>query len=356
MKNLSHSDNLILGWLNCGFCFENIMRLKSFYILIIMLLAIPSMAEESDQNISELNKIVVSGMVPGPDLWKVTHGDNTLWIMGTLSPLPKRIDWNSEPVEQVIKKSQAFMLMPSFSFDLDDVGFFGKLSLATSAIGIKKNPDKQKLKDILPEAVYQRWLGLKQQYLGKSRSIEKSRPIFAVYKLLEKALKTKGLTSNTKITKKLRKMAKKHRLEIVSPSIKVDFKEKPIAMVKKFKKTAMDDLDCFVKTLDRIEHDLNYMTVRANAWSTGEVAVIKSLPYVDERQACASTFLNSELAQEAGLIDIRSRLTKVWVDSAEKALQTNKSTFAIWPIIDLLSDDGILNDLAAKGFVIEAPL
>lgn len=127
-------------------------------------------------------------------------------------------------------------------------------------------------------------------------------------------------------------------------------------MVKKFKKTTMDDLECFVKTLDRIEHDLNYMTVRANAWSTGEVAIIKSLPYVNERQACASTVLNSELAQEAGLIDIRSRLTKVWLDAAEKALQNNKSTFAIWPIIDLLDENGILNDLEAKGFGIKAPL
>lgn len=201
------------------------MRLKSLCFCLLMLIVFPLMAEESSQNISELNKIVVSGKVPGPDLWKVTHGDNTLWIMGTLSPLPKRIDWNSEPVEQVIKKSQAFMLMPSVSMDLDGIGFFGKLSLATSAIGIKKNPEKQKLKDILPVAVYQRWLHLKHQYLGKSRSIEKNRPIFAVYKLLEKALKNNGLTSKTKIVKKLKKMAKKHQLEIVSPNIRVEFSE-----------------------------------------------------------------------------------------------------------------------------------
>ncbi|WP_218944294.1 TraB/GumN family protein [Marinicella rhabdoformis] len=308
----------------------------------------------AQNNIPELNKIVVSGKVPGPDLWKVTHGDNTLWILGTLSPLPKRIDWNSIPVEQVIKKSQAFMNMPSFYFDLDEVGFFGKISLATSAIGIKKNPEKQKLKDILPAEVYARWLSLKHQYIGKSRSIEKTRPIFAVYKLLEKALKENGLTSRTKVVKKLRKVAKKHRLEVIEPKIKVDFKE-PKSMVKKFKKTAINDLECFIKTLDRVEHDLDNMSVRANAWSLGEVDVIKSLPYVDEGQACSSTFLNSDLAQEVGLFDIRSRLRKVWIEAIDDALSSNRSTFAVWPITQLLSDESILNDLAAKGYLIKSP-
>mgnify|MGYP000666362760 CR=1 FL=1 len=332
------------------------MGLKIFLVCVIQLFLFSQSAiAENSTNISELKKIVVSGKVPGPDLWKVTHGENTLWILGTLSPLPKRIDWNSIPVEQEIKKSQAFISMPSFYFDLDDIGFFGKLSLAKSAIGIKKNPEKQKLKSILPAEIYARWLSLKHKYIGKSRNIEKTRPIFAVYKLLEKALKKNGLTSNTKIVKKLKKVAKKYRLEIIEPKIKVEFKE-PKSMVKKFKKTSMNDLECFIKTLDRVEYDLNNMSVRANAWSMGEVAIIKSLPYVDEGQACSSTFLNSDLAQEAGLYDIKSRLREVWLEAVDESLSTNNSTFAVWPITQLLSDDSILNDLAAKGYLIDSPL
>ena len=329
------------------------MRGKYFLLCVLQLSIFATMGlAKSSKEIPELKKMVLGGKVTGPDLWKVTHGDNTLWIMGTLSPLPKRIDWNSKPVEQVIKNSQAYLSTPSFYFDLNDVGFFGKIALATSAIGIKKNPEKQKLKDILPTEIYERWLSLKHQYIGKSRSIEKTRPIFAVYKLLEKALKKKGLTSITKIVKKLKKIAKKHKLEFVEPKIKVDFKE-PKSMVKKFKKTAINDLECFVQTMDRVEHDLNNMTVRANAWSMGEVAIIKTLPFVDEAQACASTFLNSDLAQEAGLFDMRSRLKNVWLDEVDISLKNNKSTFAVWPITQLLSEDSILNDLADKGYDIE---
>lgn len=331
------------------------MYLKYALLLVLHFFVLVSNATAQANNISELNKIVVSGKVPGPDLWKVTHGGNTLWILGTLSPLPKRIDWNAIPVEQEIKRSQAFLSMPSFYFDLDEIGFFGKLSLATSAIGIKKNPEKQKLKAVLPAEVYARWLSLKHKYIGKSRSIEKTRPIFAVYKLLEKALKKKGLTSRTKIVKKLKKVAKRNKVEIIEPSIKVEFKE-PKLMVKKFKKTSMNDLECFIKTLDRVEYDLNNMSVRANAWSMGEVAIIKSLPYVDEGQACSSTFLNSDLAQEAGLYDIKSRLREVWLEAVDESLSTNNSTFAVWPITQLLSDDSILNDLAAKGYLIDSPL
>ena len=41
--------------------------------------------------------------------------------------------------------------------------------------------------------------------------------------------------------------------------------------------------------------------------------------------------------------------------AAEKALAENKSTFALLPISNLLSDDGYLSELAARGYAVEAP-
>ena len=302
----------------------------------------------------DLNKLVVKGTVPGPDLWRITDGDNELWILGTLSPLPKKMKWNSKPVEEIINTSQAFMLPPSIFFSLKDIGFFKKLSLAKSAIGIKKNPEKEKLIDILPKDIYSRWLVQKKKYIGNSKRIEKQRPIFASNKLFDKALNKTGLTKKTGITKKLLKTAKKNKIDIIRPTIEVNLSD-PKLTAKKFKKTQLDDITCFSKTLERIETDLSTMKARALAWSYGDVKTIQSLPYAANNSACNSAIFDSSLGQDLGLEDSQSRLQKVWLDHATSALKTNKSTFAIMPISYLLNEQGILKELEAAGFEIEVP-
>ena len=39
--------------------------------------------------------ILVAGQRPGPGLWKVSKGDHVLWVFGTYSPLPKKMEWRS---------------------------------------------------------------------------------------------------------------------------------------------------------------------------------------------------------------------------------------------------------------------
>lgn len=306
---------------------------------------------QTNSDIPELNKIVVTGTVPGPDMWKVSDGEHVLWILGTLSPLPKKIDWNSKPIEITIQSSEVFLMPPTVTAD---IGFFKSLSLATTAIGIKKNPDKLKLVDIVPAELYSRWLVLKKKYIGSSKSIEKTRPIYASGQLLDKALKKTGLERNTGITKKLRKVAKRNEVEIIQPEIEIDLNQ-PKSALKKFKKVSMNDLECFTKTIERIETDLDEMRLRAVAWSYGDIETIKSLPYVDDFKACSSAILSSELAQDIGITDIRSRLRAVWLKEAKSQLTKNKSTFAVWPISQLLSEDSILLDLEAAGFKVKAP-
>lgn len=301
-----------------------------------------------------LEKIVVTGTVPGPDMWRISNGENELWILGTLSPLPKKMDWNSKPIEQVIQSSQAFVSPPGFSFDLEDMGFFKKVSLITSAIGIKKNPDKQKLKDLLPADVYSRWLILKNQYMGKNRGIEKTRPIYASQKLFDKALKKVGLTRDTGILKKLKKVAKKNKLEMISPTVELELKE-PKTIVKKLKKTEMNDTDCFSKKLDRIEFDLKEMSIRAKAWSYGDIKTIRSLPYADDSNACSSAIFNSSVAEELGMRDIRTRARNVWMKAVKLSLSNNKSTFAVLPMTYLINDQNIINEFESDGFIVELP-
>ena len=331
------------------------MRIILFLLLLVNTQLSLSVAETVKETESiDLKKLVVKGTVPGPDLWRITDGNNELWILGTLSPLPKKMKWNSKPVEEIIKSSQAFMMPPSLFFSLKDIGFFKKLSLAKSAIGIKKNPEKEKLIDVLPEGIYSRWLVLKKKYIGNSKRIEKQRPIFAGHKLFNEALDETGLTKKTGITKKLLKVAKKNKISVIRPQVEVSLSD-PKSAAKKFKKTELDDVTCFSKTLERIETDLPTMKARAVAWSYGDVKTIQGLPYVANDSACHSAVFNSSIGQDLGLNDSQSRLQSVWLDHAKSALQTNKSTFAIMPISYLLNEEGILFELESAGYQIEVP-
>lgn len=330
------------------------MRLLLLLILPLQFVS-TSLHAESTSNSVGLKKMVVVGTVPGPDLWKVSKDGNELWILGTISPLPKKMDWNSKPIEEVIRSSQAFMLPPSFSISFEDIGFFKKLSLMKNGIGIKKSPEKQKLEEILPADLYSRWLVLKKKYIGNSRKVEKTRPIFASNKLYNKALKKTGLTKKTGITKKLRKVAKKNKLKIIQPSVNIEFKDDPKATIKKFKKTEMNDVDCFAKTLETIESDLTTMSVRANAWSYGDIETIRSVPYKGDNRGCQTTLFNSEIGKDLGITDIDSRTSLKWLEEAKSTLGENKSTFAVMPISYLLNEEGILKDLESAGYTVEAP-
>ena len=53
----------------------------------------------------ELDEVLITGERPGPAMWKVSNGDHTLWIMGTLSPLPAKMTWRSREAEAVIGRS-----------------------------------------------------------------------------------------------------------------------------------------------------------------------------------------------------------------------------------------------------------
>ncbi|MFK8011379.1 MAG: TraB/GumN family protein [Marinicellaceae bacterium] len=303
------------------------------------------------QNTSNEEQVVVYGVRPGPELWRIKNGENELWILGTLSLLPKRMDWHSELVEAIIEESQVLLLPPSADAD---IGFFKSLSLVTSLIGIKKNPDGKKLKDVVPKEMYEKWLVLKKKYMGNDRGVEKTRPIFASQELFDKAIKKIGLVYDKKVTKKVKKIAKRNKLELITPTVNLEFAQ-PKAAIKKFKKSDINDLNCFSTTLQRLELDIETMRLRANAWADGDVLKIKELEYPDQITACGYAFLNSDVVQDTEMKDIVPRLKKAWLDAAQEALDKNKSTFAILPMRDLIGQESFIQDLSALGYKIKIP-
>jgi hypothetical protein len=114
-------------------------------------------------------------------------------------------------------------------------------------------------------------------------------------------------------------------------------------------------VDCFSKTIERLETDLDVMRARANAWAIGNVKALREMTYVDQVSACIEAVVNAQVVQERGYQDMPIRLADAWLSAVDTALAKNKTTFAVMQISELLKADGYVVKLRAKGYKVDEP-
>jgi hypothetical protein len=314
--------------------------------------ALATGAEEPPPPIEE---VLVTGQQPGPGLWKVTRPaggtDHVLWILGSYGPLPKKMSWRSAELEAALAESQAVIAPVSMRAS---VGALGGVTLLPSLVGLRRNPDDARLEDVVPPDFYARWLPLKERYIGRDGDVDKWRPIFAAQELWEQALRKSGLEPFGVVWPAVEKRARKARVKIIEPEVKVRL-EKPRAAIKEFKQAPLDDLECFAMTIERLESDLELMKVRANAWASGDVEKLRALAPVDNASACIAVALNAQVLQERGAGDWPAQRAAAWLEAVETALAANASTVAVLSIDQILRTDGFVAQLRARGYVVEDP-
>lgn len=306
-----------------------------------------------DPAIVDLQAVVVSGSQPGPGLWRVSKGDHVLWILGTVSPLPRRMQWDTGAVEKVIAQSREVIRSPTVGVKAE-IGFFGKLALIPTALKARRSPDGKTLQQKVPPAQYARWQALKARYIGSDRGIERWRPVFAAMELYDKAIDRSGMTLSGIIAPEVAKIAKRHRVKLTSPKVEIAIAE-PKRALKEFAASTLDDLQCFEKTLDRIEGDLGDMALRANAWAVGDIGALADLPASSQFAVCSAAFTEAGLARKYGISDLGKQVERKWLSAAEAALANNASTFATLPVSELLKTDGYMAKLQAKGYEVVTP-
>lgn len=302
--------------------------------------------------VEELQSIEITGQRPGPGLWKVTHGDHVMWIFGMYGPLPEKMQWRSQQVESILSQSQEYIGMPGVSLT---AGVFGGLVALPFMIGLKNNPDGATLKDVLPAETYTRWLVLKEKYIGADDSIERERPFFVAQTLMQRGLAHVGLGKGQDVTKMLGEMARQHKVKYTSTQVQLQL-EDPVKTVRNFKKSGMEDAACFAKTLDHLESEIGAMRARAAAWAIGDMELIRKVNFGDREKVCNDAVFNAGgMRDQSGLKDAKQRQRALWIAAVDKALTANNTTFAVLPMQELLNPNGLLADLQAKGYTVQAP-
>lgn len=313
----------------------------------------PAVAAE-DIPITDLQAVTVSPDLSGPGLWKVSRGDHVLWILGTVSPLPRRMAFETRGIERIVADAQEVLQPPGMDL-VPKIGLLRGLYLGPSLLRARRNADGATLQERVPADQYARWSALKARYLGDDAGVEHYRPIFAAGELYRKAVARSGLTYDSPVLPAIERIARRHGVAVTSTKLQVEVRHQRAAL-REFAGATLDDGDCFARTLDRIDAELVEMRARADAWAAGDLQTLRRLPPVSAQyEACANALTGSAVAQRLGLGDVLARSQAHWLRHAERALGRNRVTFAVVPLPELARPGGVLDRLRGQGYAVVEP-
>jgi len=171
------------------------------------LLAAPSRA--GDAPAAVMDEVVVTGERAGPGLWHVHRGSAQLWIMGTVTPLPKNMTWRSKQLEQVLDGTNQVLVRKPY-----EIGIARALWLLLTQRDLIMVGGGKRLKDVMPADLYARFAAQRAKLTGDADKWERYRPIIATLFLQEAALHQVGLSTRLELGKEVRDLAHKHHVRI----------------------------------------------------------------------------------------------------------------------------------------------
>ena len=295
----------------------------------------------ADQPPAVMNELVVTGERTGPGLWHVHRDAAQLWILGSLSPLPKDITWRSKQVEQVLNGTNQVLVQKPF-----ELGIARILWLLLTERNVLMVRGGKRLKDVLPADLHARFAVQRAKYTDDSDKWERFRPLIAAAFLQQAAFHQVGLSTRLDLGAAMRKLAKKHHVRVE------EIKVAGIGDVMDALKTLAPAAEniCVGASLVTVERDLPRLIDRAQAWASGNVERIEKLREPAEVDACRAA-----LDAGVGAAELIARIRRMWLVTMEKYLQIEGVTVAVVNLDMLLESGGLLDELRADGYAVDAP-
>jgi uncharacterized protein YbaP (TraB family) len=308
------------------------MRPPTAIIIAAGLLAaglLPSVCRADQAPPPVMDELVVTGERTGPGMWHVHRGAAQVWILGSMSPLPKGITWRSNQVEQVL-----------------EIGIARILWLLLTERSVLMVTHGKRLKDVLPAELHARFAAQRAKYTDDPNKWERFRPIIAAAFLQQAALHQVGLSTRLDLGAAMRTLAKKHHVRVE------EIKIAGVSDVMEALKTLPPATEnaCVAASLVTVESDLPRLVDRAQAWASGNIERIQKLREPAEVDACRAA-----LDFGVGAADLIARMRRTWLAAVEAHLQNAGVTVAVMNFDMLLEPGGVLDELRAKGYEVDAP-
>jgi len=298
-------------------------------------------AVRADQLPPALDEIVVTAERAGPGMWHVHRGAANVWILGSISPLPRDITWRSKQVEAVLESTSQVLVQKPLEISIPRILWMLIADRKFLMVGGGK-----RLKDVLPPDLHARFAAQRSNVGEGADKWERYRPIIAAAFLQQAAFHQVNLSMRLDLGAALRVLAKKHGVRI--EEIKVAGVSDMLEALKTM--PAATERTCVEASLTTIESGLPRLVDRAQAWAVGNVERIENLPELKNVDACRTA-----LDAGKGALDVIGRIRRTWLDNIDKYLRSAGTTIAVVNLDMLLERGGLLDELRAKGYEVDPP-
>ncbi len=295
----------------------------------------------ADQPPAVMDELVVTGERTGPGMWHVRHEAAQVWILGSMSPLPKGITWRATQVENVLDGASQVLVQKPF-----DIGIARILWLLITERSVLMVRGGKRLKDVLPADLHARFAAQRTKYTDDPDKWERFRPLIAAAFLQQAAFHQVGLSTRLDLGAAVRALAKKRRVRV--EEIKIAGVGDVMDALKSLPPAT--ERICVDASLVTVERDLPRLLDRAQAWASGNLERIEKLREPAEVDACRAA-----LDTGVGAADLIARIRRTWLGTIEKYLQGEGVTLVVVNMDLLLEPGGLLDQLREKGYQVDAP-
>lgn len=286
-----------------------------------------------DPEATIVEELVVQAAAPGPAWWRVKDGDSIVYILGAPeSPMPPGVTWDRSVVERRLTGANALLMDSSVTAGLRDLPALLKIRAQLKS--------KTPLEAGLSPALRARFVAARERLGQPASRYAGWTPLVAGALVYgdSRARKTGWTYTRGAVVQ----AAKKRRVKVVYAA---QYKAVPLARTAIAGLTPAIHQQCLASALDDIETPESRVRASAAGWARGDVAVALTAPRNFDR--C--------LLLLSGGAELWRRQARDDVNAITTALQKPGKSVAVIGLRRLLAEDGVLQQLRAKGLTVAGP-
>jgi hypothetical protein len=310
-------------------------------LVLALALAAPAGAQQNfkpaqpipgDPDAVLVDELVVTARLRGPAWWTVSDADTTVYVLGSPSIAPKRMQWDRSVFERRLQGANV-VIVPYQNLEVHVTGVVG------AAFNYLRLRSGGAFEETLDPATRARFVAAREK-LGQPASHYRTKNPLAAGLILATDYRDKtGLTNSdpTKLIKYLAQLAK-------APVVQKSYDIGPL-MGAVLRTSPTAGRGCFDEVLQQVEAGPGVTLAAAKAWNEGDVRGALANERTYER--CMA------LVPGAAAFDARTKADQV--AAIEKALKVPGHAIAVVQLRPLLSQGGVLDRLRAEGFTVKTP-
>jgi uncharacterized protein YbaP (TraB family) len=316
--------------------------LALFAFAAALITAAPAPAEEPvvpltvapavDPDATLVEELVVTARLPGPAWWRVSKGDSMVYVLGSPSLAPERMQWDRAIFENRLKGANA-VILPYRGLRVKLKGAPGAL------IAYMKLKSSTHFEDTLPPALKARFVAVREKIGQPPKRYGTKNPLAAGVMLAGDYREASDLTDSDP-TKLIRYLAQQ-------AGVKVEQKTYDVGPLLRgmLKTSYAGGMACLEEVLAEAEAGSAATRAAAKAWADGDVRAALNAERSYERCLNAAP----------GAVAFDTRAKKDQADAIAEALKKPGHSIALVQLRPLLSQGGVLDRLRAQGYEIKTP-